>query len=61
MNMNDYGFIRVAAAVPEVRVASVSHNVAQICRLIKEAAGKEAAIVVFPELSVTGARCADLF
>ena len=59
--MKDYGFIRVAAAVPEVRVASVSHNVAQICRLIKEAAGKEAAIVVFPELSVTGATCADLF
>ena len=59
--MKDYGFIRVAAAVPEVRVASVGHNVADICRLIEEAAGKEAAIVVFPELSVTGATCADLF
>ena len=59
--MKDYGFIRVAAAVPEVRVASVGHNVAYICRLIEEAACKEAAIVVYPELSVTGATCADLF
>ena len=59
--MNNFGFIRVAAAVPVVKVASVSHNTAQICRLADEAAAKEVSVVVFPELSVTGSSCGDLF
>ena len=60
-DMKDYGFLRVAAAVPVVKVASVRDNVKDICRLIDEAAGREASLVVFPELSVTGSTCGDLF
>ena len=60
-DMKDYGFMRVAAAVPVVKVASVQDNVKEICRLIEEAAEREASLVVFPELSVTGSTCGDLF
>ena len=59
--MKNYGFIRTAAAVPVVKVADVAHNVEEICRLAAEAVEKEAALVVFPELSLTGATCGDLF
>ena len=59
--MKNHGFIRTAAAVPVVKVADVAHNVEQICRLAGEAAEKEAALVIFPELSLTGATCGDLF
>ena len=59
--MTNFGFIRVAAAVPVVKVAAVSHNIDQICRLVEEAVCKEASVVVFPELSVTGSSCGDLF
>ena len=59
--MKNYGFIRTAAAVPAVRIADVEHNVAEICRLAGEAFEKEVSLVLFPELSVTGYSCADLF
>ena len=59
--MKNYGFIRTAAAVPAVRIADVEYNVAEICRLVGEAFEKEVSLVVFPELSVTGYSCADLF
>lgn len=59
--MKNYGFIRTAAAVPAVRIADVEYNVAEICRLASEAFEKEVSLVVFPELSVTGYSCADLF
>ena len=59
--MKTYGFIRTAAAVPVVKVADVAHNVAEICRLCEEASDKEVSLVVFPELSLTGATCGDLF
>ena len=59
--MTNFGFLRVAAAVPVVRVASISHNTKEICRLTVEAATKEASVVVFPELSITGSTCGDLF
>ena len=59
--MINFGLLRVAAAVPVVRVAAVSHNIEQICRLTEEAISKEASVVVFPELSVTGSSCGDLF
>ena len=58
--MKNYGFFRAAAAVPVVRVADVKYNVEQICGLAGEAFGKEASLVVFPELSVTGYTCGDL-
>ena len=59
--MKNYGFIRTAAAVPVVKVADVAHNVAEICRLAGEASEKEVSLIVFPELSLTGATCGDLF
>ncbi len=60
MNMKNYGFIRTAAAVPAVRVADAAHNAAEICRLAGEAFEKEVSLLVFPELSMTGATCGDI-
>ena len=48
-HMRDYGFLRVAGAVPVVRLASVKDNVKDICRLIDDAVKNEASLVVFPE------------
>lgn len=59
--MKNYGFFRTASATPRVKVADVNHNVSEICRLITEAHEKEVSLVVFPELSLTGATCGDLF
>lgn len=59
--MKNYGFIRTAAAVPTVRVADVAYNTAEICRLAEEAFSKEVSLVAFPELSLTGYSCGDLF
>ena len=59
--MNDYGFLRVAAAVPSVRVADVAFNVERIIDATGRAAASEVSLLVFPELCVTGYTCADLF
>ena len=59
--MKDYGLFRVAAAVPTTRVADTGHNAEEICRLAGEAFLQKASLVVFPELSVTGHSCGDLF
>ena len=59
--MKNYGFIRTAAAVPTVKVADTVYNTAEICRLAGEAFEKEVSLVVFPELSLTGSSCGDLF
>ena len=55
------GFIRVAASTPEVRVADVEFNREQICRGIEEARAQGAAVLVFPELALTGYTCGELF
>ena len=54
------GFLRVAAATPEVRVADVNVNVERIKALIEEAAGRGCGVVCLPELAVTGYTCGDL-
>ena len=59
--MKNYGFIRTAAAVPSVKIADVIYNAAEICRLAGEAFEKEVSLVAFPELSLTGYSCGDLF
>ncbi len=56
-----YGFIKVAAAVPAIKVADVTYNVQQIESLIAQAEGKGVEVIVFPELCVTGYTCQDLF
>ena len=56
-----YGFVRVAAAVPDVHIADCNYNIKQIENLLHEACAKQVQFVVFPELSVTGYTCMDLF
>ena len=56
-----YGFITVAAAVPEVKVADCSFNLLQVENLIAQAEGKGVEVIVFPELTLTGYSCQDLF
>ncbi|HEY9550986.1 MAG TPA: NAD(+) synthase, partial [Prevotella sp.] len=55
------GFIKVASAVPSVRVADCKYNIEQIETLLIQAEGQGVEIVVFPELCVTGYTCQDLF
>ena len=59
--MEHYGFKRVAAAVPVVTVADCRRNAENILRMASEAKAKGAGIVAFPEMSVCGYTCADLF
>ena len=56
-----YGFIKVAAAVPAVKVADIEYNVLEIEKLIAMAEGQDVEIVCFPELCLTGYSCQDLF
>ena len=55
------GFFKVAAAVPEVRVADCEYNALQIKRLIFEANQQQANVLCFPELALTACTCGDLF
>ena len=55
------GFIKIACATPDVRVADCEYNAQQIIALAKEANKRGVKIVCFPELSVTGYTCGDLF
>jgi NAD+ synthase (glutamine-hydrolysing) len=58
---NKFGFVRVAAAVPELKVADVDHNLQKTTALIREAARQGAEFLVFPELGIPGYSCGDLF
>jgi NAD+ synthase (glutamine-hydrolysing) len=57
----NYGFVKVAAAVPHVKVADCKFNVEKIESLIAVAEGKGVQIIIFPEMSITGYTCGDLF
>ncbi len=59
--MDNYGFVRVASAIPTLKVADCFHNVEQMQHLIEKATAESVAIVCFPELSITGYTCNDLF
>ena len=59
--MKNYGLIRTAAAVPATRVADTCYNTEGICSLAGQAYEKQASIVVFPEMCITGYTCGDLF
>ena len=54
-------YIRIACAVPAVRVGDVVRNVDDICEKIRQAHAAGSDVVVFPEMAVTGYSCADLF
>ena len=57
----NYGYVKVAAAVPRVRIADSKFNAGQIEKEIIIADGKGVQIIVFPELCLTGYTCGDLF
>ncbi len=59
--MIQHGFLRVAAACPALRVADCDFNVTQILSLMEQAEAEGVAVLVFPELCLTGYTCADLF
>jgi len=54
-------YIRIACAVPAVKVGDVKKNTEDICRFVEEADKEHTDIIVFPELSMTGYTCGDLF
>ena len=54
-------FVRIACAVPPVKVGDVKKNAADICAYIEKADAQRADIVLFPELALTGYSCGDLF
>ena len=58
--MDRFGFLKVAAAIPHLRVGDCDYNAGRMTALAEEAAQRGAEIVVFPELSLTGYTCGDL-
>ena len=61
LDVRSHGFVRLAIAVPRIRVGDPAANVAHHLEQIEVAGGKGASYVLFPELSLTGYTCADLF
>ena len=59
--MNEFGYIRIRSAVPEVRVADVDYNVESILQTVRRAAEDRVEVLVLPELGITGYTCGDLF
>ncbi len=57
----NYGFVKIAAAVPSVKVGDCDYNIHHIIQQVKEASAQGVAVVAFPELCITGYTCADLF
>lgn len=55
------GFIKVAAATPDIKVADCEYNSSQIRKLIEEAQSLSVKVLVFPELCLTGYTCGELF
>lgn len=56
-----FGYVRVAAMVPEMRVANVNFNVTNIVSELQQAVKQGAQLIVFPELCISGYTCGDLF
>lgn len=59
--MNRFGYVKVAAATPMLRVADCEYNGAQTISMMQQAADSGVQAVVFPELGVTASTCGDLF
>lgn len=57
----EHGYIKAAALSPKIRVADPKYNGEIIVQQVKEAAAQGAAVMVFPELCMTGYSCGDLF
>jgi NAD+ synthase (glutamine-hydrolysing) len=61
MNIQTYGYFRVGTASPILKIANPSFNIEEIYKLCVSAEKEHIKVLVFPELSVTGYTCADLF
>lgn len=61
MNETNFGFVRVAAAVPVLHVADCHANALEVKKQISEAVAEGVEVLCFPELTLTGYTCADLF
>jgi len=59
--LKKYGFVRVGAVTPELKVADTEFNSKEIIKQIEIAESNRIQILCFPELSITGYSCADLF
>src|SRR5262245_19010574 len=59
--MIHHGFVRVASATPELRVADCAFNAARVVAQMRQAQAEGVGVLVFPELCLTGYTCADLF
>ena len=59
--MNRFGYVKVAAATPMLRVADCEYNGAQTISMMQQAADSGVQAVVFPELGVTASTCGDLY
>lgn len=57
----NFGYVRVAAAVPTLKVADCASNAQEIKHMIDEAVEEGVEVICFPELSLTGYTCGDLF
>ena len=55
------GFLKIACATPDVRVGDCDYNTDRILELISQAHAQGVKIICFPELSITGYTCGDLF
>jgi NAD+ synthase (glutamine-hydrolysing) len=60
-NLYRHNFVRVAVGIPEVRVADPAFNAGQTVALMRQAAERQAILVVFPELGLSAYSCEDLF
>lgn len=60
-SLNNYGYVRMAAASPKLKVANPFYNVQEMKKLVETARERQVQLLVFPELSITGYTCADLF
>ena len=54
-------YIRIACAVPAVKVGDVTKNTEDICAFMEQADAKQVDLLLFPELAMTGYTCGDLF
>jgi len=57
----NYGFVKVASAIPAIKVADCDFNEKQIESIVVQAEGKGVEIITFPELCITSYTCQDLF
>lgn len=55
------GFVKIACATPELKVADCDFNTDKIIELVQNACDRGVKIICFPELSITGYTCGDLF